>query len=180
MAQSASAMAKKAPARRPILKDGAGFEYINTYKKGQKQPIPLHKFKFEQSKNNAAWQKKWNINGTWAQARKIKNRGLAKRSWLWGLRKLGGAEGGKGAIPGTSRVYSIVDKNQFDFVKEDRLHYIWEAMPKGWQAEVRMRAGNKIMAQAANKIERDWTRTMGNSGALGARRTFESFAKRAA
>lgn len=149
MAQSAGAITKKAPANRPVLRNQAGAEYIEAYQQGSKKPARIYKFQFETD------DPQWKVEGTWQNARKIGNRGLAKRSWLWGLAKLGARSAGR-ALNGTSRVYAITGETVNGYVKEDRLSYILKALPAGWEADVALRAGNKIMAQAKMKLERLW------------------------
>jgi hypothetical protein len=181
MAESARKLAKKAPARRPVLTADTGggtMEYVKVYRQGKKETTDLYKWKFDLAKKTPTAAAAYGITGTWDQARRIGNRGLAGRSWMWGLKRLGGFEGGKGAIPGTSNVYSTITRGAFDYVKENKLDYIEKAMPAGWESMVRTSAGNKIMFQAANKIESKWKRQEGAAGALGARRAFESFAKK--
>jgi hypothetical protein len=152
MAQSARAKATTAPARRPILKDGAGYEYIDVYKKGAHEPTRLHKFKFQGEHTKSLY----GITGTWDQARKIAHKGLAKRSWMWGLNKIGGPSMARTPIPGASNVYSLLQDKVCGYIKENRLDYILKAMPDGWAVEVEVGVANVIMMQAARKIAATW------------------------
>lgn len=156
MAQSARAMAKKAPARRPVKIDVNlhGSRYVDTWQQGDAAPKRLYEFRF--SSHTQASQR---LQGTWDDAKKIGNRGLAQRSWMWGLGRLGGhAE--SSPIAGTSRVYTITSETVNGYIKENRLAYIQKAMPVGWEAAVEQRAGNKIMAQARGKLQRQWVSAM--------------------
>lgn len=152
MAQSARAIAKQSRARRPILKDQSlhGAQYVETYKQRQSKPSRVYKFKFGVHANANS-----RLEGTWQQAQIIKNKGLAKRSWMWGLAALGG-KGESRAIPGTSRLFSVTGETVCGYIKQNKLAYIEKAMPAGWEQIVELRAANKIMAQAARTLERKW------------------------
>jgi len=132
-----------------------GAKYVENWRKGQTRPQKLYKFRFGGGANTGD-----QIPGTWENARKIGNQGLAKRSWMWGLAKLKPMHTGK-AIPGTSRVYVIKTPQVTGYVKENRLDYIQKAMPGGWESQVEQKAGNKIMGQARDKLEKKWRREMG-------------------
>jgi len=147
MAQSARALTPQAKPNRKMMRDERG-QYVENWRKNQAEPQKLYKWMFDDSNPNR-------IPGTWENARKIGHRGLAKRSWMWGLARLKPMKTGK-AIPGTSRVYSITGETVNGYVKENRLDYIMKVMPTGWEAQVAMRAGNKIMAQARQRMERKW------------------------
>jgi len=155
MAQSARAIAKRAKKNRPIMRNNAGSQYVETYKQGSRKPHRVYRFQYETQ------DPKWRLDGTWKNAREIsqKNRGLAKRSWMWGLAKLKRVKTGK-AIPGASKVFALKGTEWKGYVKENRLDYIKHAMPAGWESEVEQRVGNKIMAQARNKLERKWRKAM--------------------
>ena len=154
MAQSARAMTAQAKARRPVLTNAAGAKYVETWQQGKTKPARVYKFQF------ATEDPKWKMGGTWANAQKIGNRGLAKRSWMWGLGRLG-AKGTGREMGGVSDVYTINRAGVNGYVKSNRLGYIWPAMPSGWESTVEVRAGNKIMAQARQKLETQWRREMG-------------------
>jgi len=147
MAQSARAITKQAPANRKTMRDEHG-QYVENWRRGRGEPQKLYKWMFDGTEQER-------IPGTWENARKIGNRGLAKRSWMWGLARLKPMHTGK-AIPGTSRVYSITGENVNGYIKENRLDYVTKAMPAGWEGDVERRAGNKIMAQARQRLERQW------------------------
>jgi hypothetical protein len=153
MAQSARAITISAKKNRKVERDMRlhGAEYVDVFGKSG-QPTRVHKFRF-----SAHVPTRDRLPGTWENARKIGNAGLAKRSWMWGLGKLKpGMHTGK-AIPGASAVYSITGKGGWSgYIKENRLRYIAKAMPSGWEATVEQRATNKIMGQARKSIERKW------------------------
>jgi len=146
MAQSARKLAKTARKNRTVERDDYG-KYVEVYNKGRSGPRKVYEWMF--SKNRLE-----RIPGTWENAKRIGNRGLAKRSWMWGLGRLGAGSVGA-AIRGTSRVYSILTEKVSGYVKENRLDYIQQAMPSGWEAMVEASASNKIKAQA-KLIEQRW------------------------
>lgn len=109
----------------------------------------------------------------WERRKKITNWGLAKRSWMWGLKKLkrssrGGAgrEMGRsdkfkkgdprnpGQVTQISRI-SIGGKNGGGYRLTNRIEYLPGIMPGGWRSIVELKASNKIMAQARDRIARD-------------------------
>jgi hypothetical protein len=78
---------------------------------------------------------------------------------MWGFGK-----GGK-PIAGVIELYSLVGKDKgpyasdnmvVGYVLRNRLDYIMRSLPSGWEETVQTRATNKIMAQAARKLERDY------------------------
>ena len=154
MAQSAGNLAQRAKKNRVILKDvRLNFSsYVETWQQGKSNPSRLYKWMY--GDRTPTSQK---AHGSWESARKIANAGLAKRSWMWGLSKLG-AQGGRAAIPGTSRVYAITGNTVNGYIKEDRLSYIVKVMAGGWEPEVVSRAQNRIMSQAAQKMEQKFQR----------------------
>ena len=151
MAESARARARQAPKNRKVQQDsavrGKGGQYVDVWNQGR--PRPTRRYRFQFSKE------------AWESARVIYNRGLAQRSWMWGLRKLGARTGGQRApIPGASRVWTL-RKGVSGYIKENRLDYIQKAMPAGWESLVALAATNKIMAQARNKLDARWRRELG-------------------
>ena len=136
MAQSARALAIKAKAKRPVLHDATLGPYVEIFKKDRSRMKSY----------------KWQHPDEWENTKTIGNRGLAKRSWMWGLERIGGKSEGR-AIAGTSKLYTITSEKANGYVKENRLDYIQKAMPAGWELTVATRATNKIMAQAARKVE---------------------------
>ena len=156
MAQSARALTKKAKANRPIKTNNAGAEYVEIYRQGER---PFRRYKFQYDTDDP----KWKAEGTWKDAKRIpeRRRGLAKRSWMWGLAKLKPGMHTGWAIPGLSKVWAITGTQWSGYIKENRLPYVQKIMGPGWEAKVTTTAGNKIMAQARNKIESKWRREMG-------------------
>lgn len=164
MTQSARALTRIAPKRRPVLENG---RFKHLLRKGQYKAWAMaghdmsyyyryHAFALDQT---AAGMHEIFANDKDRIAR-IGRRGLAKRSWMWGLSRLG-LSGESRAIPGASAVYTYrKGQSIVGYAKEDRLSYIEKAMPAGWEPTVVARAGNKIMAQAALKLEGRWRSAM--------------------
>ena len=136
MAQSARALTKQAKQRRKVQRDKHG-RYVEIIGK-----TGIRKF-YEWAADN------------FENARTIRNRGLAKRSWMWGLDALGAKKVSK-PIPGAGSVHTITSETVNGYIKENALSYIGETVPAGWESIVQMKAGNKIMAQARKKMERRW------------------------
>jgi hypothetical protein len=160
MAQSARAMTSKSKTRRLIQRDVrlGGAEYVEAWKQGADKPVRLHKFRFGDAMRGSD-----RIPGTWDNAKKIGNSGLAKRSWMWGLAGLKGATVDSKAIPGVGSLRRILTDKVGGFILSNKLSYILKAMPPGWENEVRQRATNKIMEQAKIRLERAWVRTFKNA-----------------
>jgi len=170
MAQSARAITPIAKERRAILNDDRG-EYVERWRQGWSNAQKIHKWMFSKvhdSKGNIIQVK--NFTGSsmddagWAKAQIIRNHGLAKRAWMWGLTSWGGTEE-RGAIPGVSAVFFNQTAMKVEAIKQNKLNYINRIMPGGWENDVATKATNKIMAQAARKMERLFLSTLqgGNS-----------------
>jgi hypothetical protein len=175
MAQSARALAKQSHKNREVLNEtdsGLG-QYVNTYKQGNSTPHRVYKFQFSDKLIGGR-----QLQGTWERAKRIKNRGLAKRSWMWGLSKLGVWSESR-PIPGASKFWSILSDKVCGYIKENKLSYIYKAMPMGWENAVESAAKNKIMAQARLKMERQWVNSMAG-GNKAARKTLQQFFRQAA
>jgi len=148
MAQSARAVTKQARKNRRQRKDEHG-RYVEVWKGVMRK---LYQWAFSDDNPNR-------VEGTWDNAQQVGARGLAKRSWMWGLARLGAKKTGK-QISGTSKVYTIKSEKVNGYIKENRLDYITKVLPGGWELEVARRAGNKIMAQARNKLQAKWRKAM--------------------
>lgn len=157
MAQSARHLTKQSRKNRKVQNDpavkGIGGQFVEVLNRGNTRPAKLYRLQYLKDDADGSL-------GTWESAKTIGNRGLAKRSWMWGLSRIGAKKTGK-QIPGGSRFFTITSPKVNGYVKENRLDYIQKAMPAGWERMVEVSAGNKIMAQARNKLERKWRREMG-------------------
>ena len=149
MAQSARALTPQSKSKRPEEVDVGlhGSKYITIWKKGKQ--TRLYEFHFFRGGD---------MQGTWEQARQIKNKGLAKRSWMWGLRDLSTAAENSKPISGVSTLKTILGEKSCGYILTDRLSYLMKVLASGWEQSVVMSAGNKIMAQARLKLERQWMR----------------------
>ncbi len=154
MAQSARAMTKKSPARRPVAADvHTRAEFITVYRKGGGESR-IFKFMFGDPKRGGAGA---TLKGTWAQAQIIKNRGLAKRSWMWGLKSLkGSGVADSKSIPGVGVLRRILTDKVGGFILTNNLLYLQKILPAGWLRQVEQSAVNKVMKQAETKLLRDW------------------------
>jgi len=139
MARSARSATRQSPVRRRVERDRYG-EYMGIERKGQVRK--LHRWRVEQD------------GGDFKAARRIRNRGLAKRSWMWGLRGLNDADAGN-AIPGVAETVEHVTDESCGFILTNRLGYIMDAAPADIERRAANAASNQIMAQAAKRMERD-------------------------
>lgn len=157
MAQSARKLTPSAKKNRRVMRDDNG-KYVENYIQGRDDFQKIYQWMMAGNTGGDIGEGK--IRGTWENAKRIGNQGLAKRSWLWGLGKLGARQTGS-AIRGTSRVSSIRGETISGYIKEDKLSYITKIMPAGWERQVERSAGNKIMANARRKMERKFKREVG-------------------
>jgi len=147
MAKSAKEITPKARKRRLIQRDDKTLgEYVTVYNQGKGEPTRLYKWNMGKKKL---------ANVAWPTAQRIWNAGMAKRSWSWGLGKVGGKSESR-PLPGASRVYAITGEKVNGYVKQNRLPYITKILPAGWEMMVQTAATNKIFKQAALKMERIW------------------------
>lgn len=91
---------------------------------------------------------------TWEQAKLITNRGLAKKSWMWGIRSLPRAPKSTKPIAGTHSLKEFFKKNKGGMVVKNMLNYILNTTPGDLEQQVARRASNQIMATAAKALER--------------------------
>lgn len=146
MAQSARKATPTSAARREVLEDDRGLgKYVSTYTQHSVMPKRIHQFRFSDKLLPGD-----RLEGTWEQAKRIKNKGLAKRSWMWGL---SGADSG---MHGVSKTFGFENKNSrtVGYIKQNKLSYIEKIMPAGWQASAQRAAMNKLMHNIADKIVR--------------------------
>lgn len=152
MAQSAAALTKQSPKNRKPEQDprikGRGGQFVRVFKKTGEES-KLYRLSLE---NDAEWQK----------AKLIANRGLAKRSWMWGLSRLDSSKVTSRPIPGVGRMININTSKLIGYILQNALSYIVKILPAGWEFTVAEKASNKIMKQAKMKIEREYLREMRN------------------
>ena len=152
MAQSARALTPQAKKNRRVLREGAkGRHYLEKYQKGH-------------------WMTKWYLPNPKTQPeeyaemlanfRPIASRGLAKRSWMWGLRGLDSSKAGTRPMAGIANTRTVFGPDMAGYILTNRLSYLLKIMPAGWKQTVATKAGNKIMKQAKMKLERKWQAAM--------------------
>lgn len=161
MAIAAKARTPKSRERRKVLSDKNG-KYVEAWRQGYRNPFKLHKWKFYSTKNHRG-DEGFNATG-WEKAQIIKNRGLAKRSWMWGLSKWGAPTDQRKEISGTSEVFFRKADRVVTAVKRNKLGYIDVIMPGGWAKEAEQAAANIIMKQAQMKMERDFSKAIKSGG----------------
>ena len=147
MAQSARAMTPQAKKNRKVLSDGKS-QYVEIVRNGEAKRA--YRWQFDRGTRA----------GTWEGARSISGRGLAKRSWMWGL-----ARAGKQSKPisGTSIVAQVKKgARTVGWQKTNRLSYIDEIMPAGYQRIAEQKAINKVMKQAETRMVRQFERRAGH------------------
>ena len=142
MARSAKSATKQAKKNRKVLKGERGAKYVEKhYKDGSIKR--LYENGFPDSRGR-----------TWEQAKEITSRGLAKRSWMWGIAGLrGGKDVGK-PIAGVNTMAEFLSPTKCGLIMTNRLSYILKAAPAGVAELAAQKASNQIMAQAAKKMER--------------------------
>jgi len=146
MAQSAKVETPQSKPNRPVLREGRK-RYVEVYHKGGKAPTRVY---VSQTQDPIS-----DLFGQWDKVRKIGGRGMAKRSWMWQLKReskpLRGATYARSFKVGEDRV---------GFVKRNKLDYILKIMAPGWLERATTKASNKIMAQAAKKLGAQFQRAL--------------------
>jgi hypothetical protein len=155
---------------RPVLHDSRGLSYVEFWRQGKNTPNRVYKFTSSYFKDGKSHGGEY---PNWEKVQIIRNAGLARRSWMWGLAALGGKEEGR-AISGLSEVFFTETKRMVMAVKRNKLGYIGKIMPAGWIEEVSQRATNKIMGQAARKMQQQFSAALRGPNA-GLARSVQSF-----
>jgi len=156
MAKSAGKLTPQARKRRKIEHEGRRQFYTAYRKTGIKRwYLPSRR---REPDAYAIAKEKWGI---------IRNRGLAKRSWLWGLKGLQGAGNTGKELGGVTGMVKVLTKTVGGFILQNKLNYLLKIMPAGWEMSVQQSAANKIMKQAQMKLERRWQARMAQGGFRG-------------
>lgn len=80
---------------------------------------------------------------------KIGNVGLGKRAWMWGF--------GKGKpIPNVIESGIIHSQHTVGYLLRNKLKYVLNALPAGWEKIVEKKAVDRIMGMAKRTIEKRW------------------------
>ena len=156
MAESARKMTKIAPKNRKVVKN-PDFAHVLTkaqYARIPKTPDGMKRyFKFTATKERQPPKQAIQIYANEKdQLKRIKNRGLAKKSWFWGLNSFG--KKSEDEIPGVSELHEMIGKDTCGFILDNKLSYVIKAMPGGWEQMVQKKASDQIMATAAKTLER--------------------------
>jgi len=99
-----------------------------------------------------------------SELRPIGNQGLARHSWLWGLKGLKVSANTRKPMPGVSTMRRLVTKTVGGYILTNRLSYIRKALAPGWKQTVQRLAANKIMKQAQMKMKSKWERELRRFG----------------
>ena len=97
---------------------------------------------------------------------KIGNVGLGKKSWMWGFGKGRPIEGVTelSAVSGASGEYMSGDTGGKSivngYVLTNRLKYVINALPSGWERLVEVAATNRIMGRFRDQLESQWRQEM--------------------
>jgi hypothetical protein len=171
MAQTARRLTKQSKAKRPVQSDKFG-KFFERQIGGETQRV--YAFAWKRGDKSNPWVK---ANETFEDARVIKNRGLAKRSWMWGIRSLNSAAAsGRPPIPGVTDLQEIIGR-ECGMVLTDRLSYIMAAAPADVQEQAARSASNRIMATAAKAMERKYGMTIPRLAASRAKRAQKTLAQ---
>lgn len=160
MAQSARALTPQSKKKRTVERDPQhhNAEYVNVWHKGEQSRF--YRWSFLRDSN---------VTGTWEQAQNIAYQGMAKRSWMWGLKDLQASAANSRPISGVADVRTVLGEKSCGYILTDRLSYLLKILPSGWQETVVRLAGNKIMANVARKMEQQWVRECNRARRTGVR-----------
>ncbi len=151
MARSARAMTKQARKNRKTKRDQHG-RYVEV-REFDVKPSKFYKWMFDAPEKRPA-----HMRGmTWEGIRRVPNRGLAKRSWFWGIAGLGKpTPEGKKPMPGVVTVEEFIGGKECGLILTNRLGYLRKVTPPNVESLAAQKASNQIMAQAAKRFERQF------------------------
>lgn len=86
-----------------------------------------------------------------SKKRIIGRKGLAQKSWMWGLKGFH-----DGTIPDVTSVDAIYGDMLCGLVLTNKLRYISKVIPQGYEQILATKASNAVMAQSAKRLERDF------------------------
>jgi hypothetical protein len=147
MAQSARKLTPQARKRRKIERDGRRQFYTAYRKTGVKRWYLPSRSEPDYEAKKDAWGR-------------VRNVGLAKRSWMWGLKGLKGSGDTGKPMGGMAQLERVLTRTVGGFILRNKLPYIAGIMPAGWDGAVQQTAANRIMKQAQLKLERRWKSRM--------------------
>lgn len=144
MAQSAAKMTPRSKKNRQVLRDEKNRQYVERMtQEGDTKKI----YRFQCKRPDSRI--------TWERAKSIGNRGLAQKSWLWGL----GSK--RKPIPGTSEVKQLQSGRLIGWQKTNRLVYIDKIMPANYQQAAEQKAMSRILKQAESRMVKQFEREVG-------------------
>lgn len=163
MAQSARAMTPISPEYRKKGHDEHG-EYVERWHHGKMTKLYKWMYSAERlARENARMlavgvygrKRRAARLGSWEKAQTIRNRGMAKRSWMWGFGK-------EHPLAGVAVVDRIgMGGKVVGYQLTNNLGYIDRIMPSGYQAIAEQKAINKLMKQAEMKMVKAFEREIG-------------------
>lgn len=165
MAQSAASLTKKSPKNRRLQRDENKRPFIWMYSGGTKGSWNKPGFRWylpNRKKEPGEYERMLSF------LKPIKNRGLAKASWMWGLKKtLESVNLSIKKLYGITQLLTIRGEKYGGYIFKNKLPYMMKILPSGWQQEVEQKAANKIMKQATLKIERAFLAEMRKARFIG-------------
>jgi len=145
MAESAKAITPQARKNRKIHRDDHNRPYVEWYL-GDGTVQRIYKWQCDKPESRM----------TWERAKNISRRGLAKRSWLWGLKYAM-----RKPIEGTYDVQKLaLGRRVVGWQKINKLRYIDKIMPAGYEATAARAASNKLMHLAEAKLVADFEKSL--------------------
>lgn len=182
MSQSARAITPKAKARRVQMQSTTFGPYLIDWRgafarQGASRNIYKMWFEPSYSPDSLADEQAKRLvvalrtsGSTYEEQRRIKMAGMAKDSWLWGIKKLTKSTAST-KFTDLKRVVTagktITKGKEYGHWVNNRVSYIVSILPSGWERLVELAAGNKMMAQARKRLEQDFKSSMARASARG-------------
>lgn len=144
MARSARARTDQAKKKRRVETGARKSKYVDIYRQRKEDPRRFYKA----SADDAMWER----------VRTIKERGLAKRSWFWGLSGLRRAPQATGKkIAGVAELHEFLSRDSNGLILTNKLKYMSDVTPSGLARIVAAKASTQIMGTAARAMERKFS-----------------------
>jgi hypothetical protein len=155
MAQSASAATPRAKKKRPVISN-PNFAHLlekSQYKKIRRTNAEMARyFRFVAIKYQQPSRTIPIYGNKPGDISKVNRVGLAKKSWMWGLKNLAGSK----PIAGTWEVVEKAAKNFASYTKINKLSYISKIMRSGFEQVVAEKATNKLMKSVERKMQKQF------------------------
>jgi hypothetical protein len=94
---------------------------------------------------------------------RVGNAGLAKRSWMWGLRDIGYTNGSRPLV-GVADTSILLGETACGLILTNRLGYLLKILPAGWFETCQNNAAKKVIGQARIKMQKDLSMAFSGSG----------------